>query len=79
MTTLNSENLKSVTPSEADALLARESSLRLAAHKLGKRSSVRIQVLEGEKESEAITVPRLPLCDCFCNCSRRCRKAIRLR
>src|SRR5471030_2481590 len=57
MTTLNSENFETVAPSEADALLARESSRRLATHKRGKRSSVRIQLLADGEEAETVTVP----------------------
>src|SRR5262249_17647622 len=50
------ESFETVAPSEADARLARESSRRLATHKLGRKSSVRIQLLDGEQE-EAIAVP----------------------
>jgi excisionase family DNA binding protein len=57
MTTLISENFETVAPSEADALLARESSRRLATHKLGKRSSVRIQLLADSEEAETVAVP----------------------
>src|SRR5207248_10289308 len=45
-----------VAPTEADALLARESSRRLATHTLGRRSSIRIQLLDG-KEAETVAVP----------------------
>lgn len=37
MSTLLPENFETVAPSEADALLARESSRRLATHKLGRK------------------------------------------
>jgi excisionase family DNA binding protein len=57
MTTLISENFETVAPSEADALLARESSRRLATHKLGKRSSIRIQLLGDGEEAETVAVP----------------------
>ena len=57
MTTLISENFETVAPSEADALLARESSRRLATHNLGKRSSVRIQLLADGEEAETVAVP----------------------
>ena len=57
MTTLISENFETVAPTEADALLARESSRRLATHKLGKRSSIRIQLLDDGKGTEPIAVP----------------------
>ena len=57
MTTMISENFETVAPSEADALLARESSRRLATHKLGKRSSIRIQLLNDGEEAETVAVP----------------------
>jgi len=50
-------NLASVSPSEADALLARESSRQLLTHKFGRRTSVRIQVLDGGAETESVAVP----------------------
>jgi excisionase family DNA binding protein len=56
MTTL-SENFETVAPSDADALLARESSRRLATHKLGRRSSIRIQLLDDGDEAESVAVP----------------------
>jgi excisionase family DNA binding protein len=52
-----SENFETVAPSEADALLARESSRRLATHKLGKRSSIHIQLLADGEEAETVAVP----------------------
>jgi len=55
MAALIPQNFQTVTPTEADALLARESSRRLATHKLDRRSSVRIQVLDDE--AEAVVVP----------------------
>lgn len=57
LTALISENFQTVAPTEADALLARESSRRLTAHKLGRRSSVRIQLLVDGKEAEPVAVP----------------------
>ena len=57
MTTLISENFETVAPTEADTLLARDSSRRLATHKLGRRSSVRIQLLDDGKEAETVAVP----------------------
>ena len=57
MTTPISENFETVAPTEADALLARESSRRLATHKLGRRSSVRIQFLDDGEEAETVAVP----------------------
>jgi excisionase family DNA binding protein len=57
MTAPISENFETVAPSAADAQLARESSRRLATHKLGKRSSVRIQLLDDGKGAETVAVP----------------------
>ncbi len=51
------ENFETVAPSEADALLARESSRLLAARKLGRRTSVRIQLLDDGEEVETVSVP----------------------
>jgi excisionase family DNA binding protein len=56
MANLIPDNFETVSPSEADALLARESSRLLAARKLGKRSSVRIRVGDGE-DTEPVVVP----------------------
>ena len=57
MNTLISDNFETVAPSEADAMLARESSRQLATHKLGKRSSIRIQFLDDGEEAETVAVP----------------------
>jgi excisionase family DNA binding protein len=57
MTAPISDSFETVAPTEADALLARESSRRLATHPLGKKASVRIQFLDGGKEVEAVVVP----------------------
>jgi excisionase family DNA binding protein len=57
MPTLLPDNFETVAPTEAEARLARESSRRLATHKLGRRSSVRIQLLDDGKETEAVAVP----------------------
>lgn len=57
MTTPVPDNFETVSPTEADALLARESSRQLASHKLGRRSSVRIQLLDDGKETETVNVP----------------------
>jgi excisionase family DNA binding protein len=57
MAALNPENHRTVSPSDADAMLARESSRRLAARKLGRRSSVRIQLLDDGKDAEPVDVP----------------------
>jgi excisionase family DNA binding protein len=50
-------NFETVAPSEADALLAGESSRRLATQKLGRKTSIRIQVLDDGEEVEAVVVP----------------------
>ena len=52
-----SQSFETVAPTEADALLARESSRRLAGHKLGRRSSVRIQLLDDGEQAETVAVP----------------------
>lgn len=52
MTAFLSESFETIAPTEADTQLARESSRKLAAHKLGKRASVRIQVLDDHKREE---------------------------
>src|SRR6202166_2115312 len=57
MTALISDNFETVAPTEADALLARESSRRLATHQLGRRASVRIQLLDDGEEAETVAVP----------------------
>jgi excisionase family DNA binding protein len=57
MAALISESFATVAPTEADAQLALESSRRLATHKLGRRSSVRIQLLDDVKEADTVTVP----------------------
>jgi excisionase family DNA binding protein len=56
MSTLIPENFETVAPSEADALLARESSRLLATHKLG-RASVRIRFLDDGDMAETVAVP----------------------
>src|SRR5262249_5678032 len=57
MSTLLSKSFATVAPTEADTQLARDSSRRLATHKLGRRSSVRIQLLDDRKAAEAVAVP----------------------
>lgn len=57
MSALTPENFQTVAPTEADAVLARESSRSLASHKLGRRASVRIQLLDDNKKTETIAVP----------------------
>jgi excisionase family DNA binding protein len=56
MATLIPANIETVAPSEADARLARESSRVLATRKLGKRSSIRIRLEDGD-DTEAVAVP----------------------
>lgn len=58
MSTLIPENFETVTPSEADAVLARESSRLLATRKLNRRTSARIRFVDdGEGEAETVSVP----------------------
>ena len=57
MSTLLPQNFETVAPSEADALLARESSRSLAMRKLGRKTSIRIQVLDDGEEAETVAVP----------------------
>jgi excisionase family DNA binding protein len=57
MTALLSKGLETVAPTEADTLLARESSRRLATHPLTRRPSVRIQVLDDGEPAETVAVP----------------------
>jgi len=56
VTSLLSESFETVAPTEADALLARESSRRLAA-RLPKQPAVRIQFLEDGEPAETVAVP----------------------
>lgn len=55
MATLIPENFETVAPSEGDQQLARESSRLLAARKLGRRSGIRLQLLDDG--GETVTVP----------------------
>jgi excisionase family DNA binding protein len=57
MTALIPENFETVAPTEADARLARESSRRLATHKLGRRSSIRIRLVDDGEEAEPVAIP----------------------
>jgi excisionase family DNA binding protein len=56
MSVLSSDQFETVSPSKADANLAKESSRLLASRRLGKRSAVRLQLLDGEA-GEAVSVP----------------------
>ena len=57
MTPLILETFETVAPTEADALLARESSRRLATHKLGRKAGIRIQLLDDGEKAETVLVP----------------------
>jgi excisionase family DNA binding protein len=61
MARLLSETFETVAPTEADTRLARESSRRLATHGLGKRPSVRIQLLDDGETPETLSVPAAAL------------------
>jgi excisionase family DNA binding protein len=52
-----SETFATVVPTETDTQLARESSRRLATHKLGRRPCVRIQLLDDGEAAETVAVP----------------------
>jgi excisionase family DNA binding protein len=51
------ESFETVAPTESDTRLARESSRRLASHRLGRRSSVRIQILDDAERGETVVIP----------------------
>jgi len=57
MAVLIPHNFETVSPTEDDAVLARESSRRLATRKLGRKSSIRIQVFVDGEEPETVAVP----------------------
>ena len=57
MASLIPDNFETVTPSGADAAVALESSRRLGAHKTGKRSTVRIQLVDRGKPGDEVSVP----------------------
>jgi excisionase family DNA binding protein len=61
MSTLLPDTFETVAPTEADAQLARESSRRLATHQLGRRASVRIQLLDDGEAAETVVVPAAAL------------------
>ena len=56
MATLIPDNFETVTPSEADSLLAQESIRLLATRKLDRRSNVRIRLEVGDS-AEMVSVP----------------------
>ena len=51
------KNFQTVAPTEADTLLARESSRRLASCMFGRRASVRVQLLDEGEKGEPVEVP----------------------
>ncbi|MBL7649619.1 MAG: helix-turn-helix domain-containing protein [Candidatus Hydrogenedentes bacterium] len=55
-----SDTFETVPPTKAEQALALESSQRLAAHKIGRHASVRIQLVDDEAK-ETITMPRAVL------------------
>jgi excisionase family DNA binding protein len=57
MATLISEIFETVAPSQADTLLARESSRLLAAYKLGQSAGVRIRLVADAEQDEPVVVP----------------------
>ena len=57
ISTLIPERFQTDAPTEADALLARESSRRLASRTDGSRTSLRIQLLDDGADGEAVEVP----------------------
>lgn len=57
MSSLLPDNFEIVSPTEADAQLARESSRLLATHVDPDRSSVELRVVEGEESAETLSVP----------------------
>lgn len=61
MAALNFESFETVAPTEAEALLARESSRQLASHKFGRRSSVHIQLVDDASETVAVPASAMRL------------------
>jgi excisionase family DNA binding protein len=57
VTALIHSNFETLAPSKADALLAQESSRLLAACKLGRKTSVRIRVVDESGHAESVSVP----------------------
>lgn len=57
MSTLIPGGFETVSPSDADVLLALESSRVLSEQKLGPRSSVRVRVMTDGDKGETLTVP----------------------
>lgn len=51
------DTFETISPTKADQLLALESSQQLAVHKMGRRASVRIQLVDDDA-NETIAVPR---------------------
>jgi excisionase family DNA binding protein len=61
MARLLSEAFETITPTEVDSTLARESSRLLATHLLANRPSVRIQFLDDGEPPETVSVPAAAL------------------
>jgi len=58
MTILSSNDFETISPTKAEAVMARDSSRILARRKFGHKSSICIKVLDNEKgEAEAVAVP----------------------
>jgi len=57
MATILPGDFESIQPSESDVKLARESSLKFAAHELRGGDDVRIRLLVGDEATEAVAVP----------------------
>jgi excisionase family DNA binding protein len=57
MTQSLSETFATVAPTEAETMLALESSRQLATRKLGKRSSIRIRLGDDGESAEPVAVP----------------------
>ncbi len=57
MTTLSYDRIESVTPSDADAALARESARRLAPQLAHANGAMRLRIIEPEGDGEAVTIP----------------------
>ena len=57
MDSLIPQSFETVSPTESEAILARESSRLLTTHKLGQRASVRIRLFDEEEGAETAEVP----------------------
>lgn len=52
-----SQQFETVTPSKSDTALAIESSRQLSSRKIGRRNSIRIQLLDDKESPETISIP----------------------